>query len=119
MGANSKDVPAAKTALTADGTASGILTVTSTVGFYAGARISMYAVGQVTTDLIVTGVTDATHMTAKLAPVLPDYFTANGAANPTSGTPRYPNYGNSDLSGFHSAATWTVIMDRQFIYTTA
>lgn len=62
-----KDLPAFGQALTANGSSAGILTVASTSGFRVGSRCNLSSTTVAGVEVIVTEVTDATHVKARLA----------------------------------------------------
>lgn len=59
------EVPAVVTTLTANGGATGILTVTSTTGFYAGCEAFMSDSTGLNKRVIIVSITDGTHMVVR------------------------------------------------------
>ncbi len=61
-----KDIPAAGQVLTANGGSGGIITVTSTAGFQVGSRCNISSTAVAGVEVIVTEITDSTHLKARL-----------------------------------------------------
>jgi len=95
---------ATRQALTANGTATGTLTVTSTTGFVAGATVFIYGSGKPTVQAVIKEVVSATVLTVQIITV-PDTSVAQLL--------RASNYGLSDVSTYTTAATSGVYQPKQ------
>lgn len=129
-----KDVAAAGAAFTANGGTDGSITMTSTTPFRKGQKGWITSSGQPSLKVIITEITDATHLKVR---AIPDQLTpltaaqsagvasAGGVAGPmnTSNVRHLadfaPKYGTTDISAYTLAQTARIDCEQQFIYDEA
>lgn len=70
----------ATSALTADGTNQGVVTVADTAAFYAGAMAYLSATGLATLEVTITSIVDTTKMTVRRTDVKLNYGNTNVSA---------------------------------------
>lgn len=107
-----KDIAAAGAAFTANGGSDGTITVASTTPYRAKARAWVSSSGQPSKEVVITEVTDSTHLKVRLVTPPP--------ASAPDQAPAYAlnalNYGTSDMSAYTTAQTARIDMPPQFIY---
>jgi hypothetical protein len=107
-----KDIAASGAVFTANGGTDGTITVASTTPFRAKARAWVSDANSPSVEVIITEITDSTHLKVRLVTPPP-------AASPDQ-APAYAlnalNYGTSDMSAYTTAQTARIDMPSQFIY---
>jgi hypothetical protein len=122
-----RDVAAASAAFTANGGTDGSITMASTTAFRKNAKCWLTSSGQPSLKVIITEVTDATHLKVRSIPDQLTLMTAAqiGSAPGGSGGPvatvRHlgdfaPKYGTTDISAYTLAQTAKIDQESQFIY---